>query len=118
MYYRARELALNNNQPFHLAAWTRRGASYVFGVNSGKCSTKFARRYRDGQVGYHLHAEMALLKSFEHGELREIYVTRFLKNGEATMSKPCVHCQRFLKEYGVRKVYYTNWKGRWERMAL
>ena len=120
MYYPpfVREIAMNNEQPFHLAAWTKRGSSFVYGVNSDECSTRFKRKYRDGQIGYHLHAEMALLKKSKEGEVDTIYVIRFTKNGEITMAKPCPYCQKFLKQYGVKKAYYTNWKGEWEVLKL
>jgi len=120
VYYpsRAREIAMNNEQPFHLAAWTKVGSSYVFGTNSDRCSTKFARKYRDGTTGYHLHAEMALLNSQKAGEVDAIHVIRFKKDGSVTMAKPCIHCQKFLRQYGVKKVYYTNWKGHWDFIKL
>ena len=120
MYYpsKAREIAMQNNQPFHLAAWFRRGSSIVFSTNSGRCSTKFKRTYRDGSVGYHLHAEMALLNKVPVGSISEVHVIRFTKNGSITMAKPCEHCQKYLKEYGIKKVHYTNWDGLWSRMRL
>jgi len=48
----------------------------------------------------------------------KISVVRFLKDGTATMAKPCIHCQHFLKHVGVKKVRYTNWFGVWEEMSL
>jgi deoxycytidylate deaminase len=113
-----REVAMNNDQPFHLAAWTKRGSSFVYGVNSGECSARFRRKYRDGQMGYHLHAEMALLKKCKEGDVDIIHVIRFSKDGKVTMAKPCPYCQKFLRQYGVKKVYYTNWEGKWEVLKL
>jgi len=118
VYYKAREMAMGNNQPFHLAAFTKVGGSYRWGVNSNRKSTKFRRKYRDGSYGYHLHAEMDLLRKTRHSEVSVINVIRFKKDGEITMAKPCIHCQKFLKERGVRKVHYTNWDGKWETMRL
>ena len=120
MYYPTivRELAMNNDQQFHLAAWAKRGSSFVIGINSNECSTRFRRKYRDGQVGYHLHAEMALLKKCKEGDVDIIHVIRFSKDGTITMAKPCPYCQKFLRQYGVKKVYYTNWSGEWEILKL
>lgn len=120
MYYlnKAREIALNNSHQYHLAAWTKRGSSVIFGMNSSRASTKFKRIYADGNEGFHLHAEMDLIRKFKPGEISEITVVRFSKNGRLTMSKPCLYCQRFLKRHGVRKVHYTEWDGTWEIMRL
>jgi|TARA_Y100000034_G_scaffold100459_1_gene123791 deoxycytidylate deaminase len=113
-----REAAMNNEQPFHLVAWAKKGSSFRYGVNSSDCSTKFKRKYRDGQTGYHLHAEMALLKKSKEGDIDTIHVIRFKKNGNVTMAKPCLYCQKFLRQYGVKKVYYTNWNGEWDTLKL
>ena len=118
VYYKARDLALSNNHDYHLAAYAKVRSSYRLGVNSNKKSAKFKRRYRDGTFGYHLHAEMDLIRQFPEGSVKEITVVRFMKNGDATMAMPCKHCQRFLKRHGVKKVYYTNWDGGWEVMKL
>ena len=118
MYYKARELALNNNHDFHLVAYGKVGGSYRLGTNSDKKSARFKRKYRDGSYGYHLHAEMDLIRQCPEGSLRVIHVIRFRKNGDITMAKPCVHCQKFLKEHGIIKVHYTNWDGEWEVMKL
>ncbi len=118
MYYKAKEEALGNNHTYHLAAYAKVGSSYKIGVNSSKKSARFKRKYKDGTFGYHLHAEMDLIRKCKESYPRVIHVIRYLKNGTATMAKPCVHCQKFLKEHGIRKVYYTNWQGEWEVMKL
>ena len=120
VYYldKARSVALNNSQQYHVVAWAKKGSSIVFGTNSIRCSTKFERVHPDGTKGFHLHAEMDLMRQFKPGTLKEIAVARFLKNGSPTMSKPCCYCERFLKNFGVRKVYYTDWSGQWKIMRL
>ena len=120
MYYlnKARDIALNNRHTYHLVAWTKVGSSTVFGTNSERCSTKFERTHPDGTKGFHLHAEMDLIRKFKPGTVKEITVTRFSKRGRLTMSKPCEYCQRFLREHGVKKVNYTDWDGKWNIMKL
>jgi deoxycytidylate deaminase len=120
VYYPAfiREIAMTNNQPFHLAAWAKRGDSILYGVNSSRCSTSFKRVYKGGQVGYQVHAEMALLKKCKDSNIDTIYVIRFRKNGGITMAKPCNYCQTFLRKYGIKKVYYTDWMGEWSLLKL
>lgn len=122
MYYphRARELATNNSEQFQLAAWSKKRSGLVFGVNSmNRLSSKFRRVYPDGTTGFHLHAEMDLIRKFRPGSLKRISVIRFSKKtGEPTMSKPCIYCQKFLKQHGVISVRYTNWDGQWEILRL
>ena len=120
MYYlnKAREVALSNKQQYHLAAWAKKGSSIIFGTNSVKCSARFERTHPDGTKGFHLHAEMDLIRKFKPGTLKEISVVRFSKKGFPTMSKPCCYCQAFLKKFGVKKVYYTDWDGDWQVMRF
>jgi len=110
--------ALNNDHIFHLTAWAKVGKSYIYGVNSERCSVRFARRYDDGIMGYHVHAEMDLLRKIEGTGITEISVARFSKKGLPTMAKPCRYCQGFLRESGIKKVHYTNWSGEWELMKF
>ena len=118
MYYKARDLALNNDHTYHLVAYAKVRNSYRIGINSNRKSAKFKRKYNDGTYGYHLHAEMDLIRQCPEGSLRVIHVIRFRKNGAPTMAKPCRFCQRFLREHGIIKVHYTNWEGEWEVMKL
>ncbi len=115
MYYEAREIALNNGNEFHLAAFTNRGK---IGTNRPKLTAKFYKRYKGNSTPYHeLHAEVDLV--LRHGPPPEkIHVVRFLNDGTPTMAKPCIHCQHFLRHAGVKKVRYTNWEGEWEEMKL
>jgi len=113
-----RKEAMNNAHIFHLTAWAKVGKSIVYGVNSYRCSTRFQRLYTDGQKGYHLHAEMDLIRKIKGLNVREISVARFIKSGRPTMAKPCKYCQKFLKEAGIKKVKYTNWDGKWETLKL
>ncbi len=53
---------------------------------------------------------------FKKGEI--VYVVRFLKDGTPTMAKPCRFCQKTLYENGVTRVRYTDWNGKWVKMAL
>ena len=120
MYYleRARKIALNNNQSYHIAAWAKKRGSYVFGVNSRRCSAQFEREHENGYKCYYLHAEMDLIKKIGSGNTSTIYVARFGKDGSTTMAMPCKWCQKALLKNGIRKAYYTNWDGDWEVLRL
>jgi deoxycytidylate deaminase len=85
-----------------------------------------ARQYAGGVFHSSLHAEMnALFKYIKVGERKKrfrrpekrgsgtVYVIRLMnydKNGETIMgcSRPCEHCQKWLKIYNVKKVFYTD----------
>lgn len=118
MYYEARDRALKSGGLFHLAAFTREKKG-IFGVNrQGRNTAKFRKRYKNSSETYHeVHAEVDLILRLREVPER-INVIRFLKDGTATMAKPCIHCQHFLKHKGVKVVRYTNWEGRWEELFL
>ena len=40
-----------------------------------------------------------------------IVVIRLGKNNSFTESKPCMHCTEYLKNLGIKKVYYSNEAG-------
>lgn len=52
------------------------------------------------------HAEARLAKKLDVGSV--VYVARVrCDNGKLAMSKPCPHCERILKNRGVKRVTYT-----------
>jgi deoxycytidylate deaminase len=56
-----------------------------------------------------IHAEMEALRTSGKDCLRgaNIFVYRERKNGSLGMARPCENCMEKLKEFGVRKVFYT-----------
>jgi len=78
-------------------------------TNSKKTHPKFGRRYRNGISNYHLHAEQSACRFAKPGDT--LIVMRFLANGNPSMAKPCIHCQKAIEKAGIRKVTYTNWDG-------
>jgi tRNA(Arg) A34 adenosine deaminase TadA len=61
----------------------------------------------DKHVKISIHAEVACIidSSTQIGDT--IYVYRVDKAGWPAMARPCIDCLRTLKEYGVRKMYYS-----------
>jgi len=114
VYYRAKNLAINNGRPYHVVAILRRKGSVVkIGENTSKTHPRFKRQYEDGSWASHMHAEMNVLRFAQPGD--EIEVMRFSKCGHnMTMAKPCKLCEAELKKAGIEKVRYTNWDGNWE----
>lgn len=118
MYYRARHAALGNGDQFHVAAYTKKKCAPI-GLNSELRNTaRFWKRYPNSDRFYHeIHAEVDLILKMDDVP-HTIHVVRFMKDGRPTMSRPCIHCQNFLRIKGVRRVRYTNWSGVWEYLYL
>lgn len=117
VYNRAKNIALNNGHQFHLAAVLYRKNKVIkIGTNVKKTHPKFVRTYEDGSVQGHLHAEMDVLRYSKPGD--KITVLRFSPRGDLTMAKPCRFCQKFIREYGISEVTYTNWDGKFVKMRL
>lgn len=89
-----------------------------FGLNSERMTAKYKKRYANTCGTRHeIHAEVDLILKLNKVPTK-IKVTRFLSDGTPTMAKPCVHCQNFLRQRGVKAVRYTNWSGEWEELKL
>lgn len=118
MYYKAKELAINNGRTYHLAAILKRNGRVVrIGENTDKTHPRFKRQYSDGTWASHMHAEMNVLRFAKPGD--EIEVIRFKKCSHTwTMAKPCTLCLNKMKDAGIIRVRYTNWEGNWEYMIL
>ena len=108
---RAKEMALNNDHKFHVAAALYRRKSLLrIGVNTDKTHPQFHRTYSNGDDGYTLHAEMDVVRFAKPGD--RVFVLRWDKSGERTMAKPCPHCMRYLYQAGIREVHYSDWDGK------
>jgi len=118
VYYRAKNLAINNGRTYHVAAILRRRGDVIkIGENTDKTHPRFKRQYDDGTWASHMHAEMNVLRFAIPGD--EIEVMRFSACGDhITMAKPCRLCEAEIKKSGIRKVRYTNWNGDWEVMIF
>ena len=116
MYYRAKELAINNGRTYHLAAILRRNGRVVrIGENTHKTHPRFKRQYKDGTWGSHMHAEMNVLRFAQAGDTLE--VMRFHKTGLA-MAKPCHLCMGHIKNSGIKHVRYTTESGTWKEIRI
>jgi len=56
-----------------------------------------------------VHAECAAIRACGNTDLRgaTLYVARIGKDGKPAMSKPCINCQKALRDRGIKKVFYT-----------
>jgi hypothetical protein len=109
LYYKARQMALANRQPFHVVAILLRGKSVIrIAVNGPKTSPRNRRKYDDGKESFHHHAETAALIWAKPGD--QLIVLRYRKSGDLVCARPCVHCEERLKKAPV-EVFYSDWDG-------
>lgn len=103
-----------------LAAVAIIGKTSWFGNNNRKSHPRMVKKFSNGQENSCCHAEVSALLKVPRRcrHMVELYVVRFLRNGKVTMAKPCVMCQRYLKQHKIKHIYYTNWDGGWDRMRL
>jgi len=118
VYYRAKSLALGNGRAYHIVAILKRSGRVVkIGENTDKTHPRFKRQYEDGTWASHMHAEMNVLRFARPGDTIE--VMRFKKcDNTPSMAKPCKWCMTAIKEAGIKKIKYTNWRGEWEILHL
>lgn len=62
-----------------------------------------------------IHAELCALKKIRYLDIDfsqvEVYTYRELKDKSLAMSRPCESCIAFIKQLGIRKIYYTTSDG-------
>jgi deoxycytidylate deaminase len=58
---------------------------------------------------YCCHAEIDALKAARPGDVLEII--RWTKSGENKISKPCPGCLKYIREKGIRRIYYQDRNG-------
>lgn len=111
----AQEMAMNNFEPFHLAALLYRNNKLVrIGINGARHRPEFMRFYSNKRnKAYSCHAEMDAILMAKPGDRLE--VMRWLANGSLANARPCVHCRRRIKRLGLI-VNFTNKNGEWERL--
>ena len=87
----------------HAAIVVRGGAIVATGVNHDE-----------------LHAEVVALKKLWPSERRgtKVYSLRLRRSDTLGMAKPCAECEAFMRENGVKLVFYTDREGKWAKMKL
>lgn len=64
-----------------------------------------------------LHAEISCLTKIRYLDIDfskvSIFIYREHKNGQKALAKPCPACTKFIKDMGIKDVYYTI-EGGWE----
>lgn len=65
---------------------------------------------------YTMHAEFDSLKRLRGHDTSNIimFVARLTRTDKVSLAKPCDECQKVIRKYGIKKVYYTNHSGELE----
>ena len=95
----------------HVAALYHKKRLISVGVNKTK-THPLSFKLSGLQHKKYLHAEVDCLIGVD-GNLSKhtLYVVRADRNGELAQSKPCEHCQTYIKELGVGRVVHTIPRG-------
>ena len=57
----------------------------------------------------YLHAEVAALaKIGDWSKPYRIFVTRYTKDGQPALAKPCAICQSIIKQTSIKRIEYTS----------
>lgn len=105
---------------FNVIAEAVIGKTIIIGRNSKRNNQQFKRNYKNGQ-SYTAHAETDLIMRCiaKTGKIpKKIKVIRLLADGSLNIAKPCIYCEKFLKNAGVKTVQYSNEKGELVTMKL
>jgi len=65
---------------------------------------------------YTIHAECDALLRAASGNI--LIVVRLSKKGKLVCSKPCDKCMKYIKDYGIKKVYYINWDSNIQELTV
>lgn len=123
----ARNASLNSNfRQHHLGAVAiYRGNVLAIGYNSKKTSP-IQKKYNKARIKFDveasyatnsLHAEIACLTKIKYLDIDfskvYLFIYREHKNGQKALAKPCPACTKYIKDMGIKDVYYTTESG-WE----
>ena len=118
----ARATALANNPEkkrgaFHLVALLKRGKSWIaIKANVKKTHPKSVHNKPSGHVCRSLHAEENVLLASRPGDT--LFVLRYHVDGSLGMAKPCPDCQQRIRDKGIKRVWYTDEEGNFQRMYV
>ena len=89
----------------------KNGNPITFGWNKYNKRHTLCEKY--GNQYNAIHAELDAIIGTDRNTLigSTIYVYREDRNGQLGMCRPCNMCMSVLKQYGVKKVYYTHSEG-------
>ena len=96
----------------HAASLRYKNQIVSYGVNKRK-THPLQKRFADKVERIYLHAEIDAIVSFiqKFGsdllKETELIVVRVTKDGQPALSKPCLGCQKAIRAFNIKNVYYT-----------
>lgn len=106
-------------RPYKIGACLMRGSRVISGgfnqIKTHPITRRFENHYITG-----LHAEMHACVGVNEKNLKgaDIYVIRARRDNTIGLAKPCSICQCFLRELGIRRVYFSNNDGSFSNIKL
>lgn len=108
------EAAKSNYIFKHGAISFNRGKPVGKGFNNTEIHGGLARNY--GYFGGR-HAEVQALQNVQKADT--LLIVRIRRGDKKlSMSRPCDKCLKYLRDKGVKKVWFSNWSGEIEKMRL
>ena len=96
------------------ACIVHKGEIISYGFNQRKTHPVQAKFNKDtNRFKIHLHAEIdAILKASRYSPNLDlskcsIYIVRILRNNKIALAKPCIGCQKAIKHYSIKEVFYS-----------
>jgi deoxycytidylate deaminase len=102
----AKKMAKKSNHPQHKIGGCVVSKSKIVSVGFNKYKT----HAKSNHPFQHVHCELDCILGIEENLLKDctIYLYRETKNGTVAISKPCIWCDRLLKNVGIKSVCYTD----------
>jgi deoxycytidylate deaminase len=83
------------------------------GFNTNKTHARMIREH--GYMGG-THAECDALMRASKGDV--LIVVRLHKSGKLSCSKPCKRCLKMAKEFGIKRIFFTDWDSSIQEIKL
>lgn len=109
LFQRSKEESKKSTMEQKVGAVIVVGKSILTGYNQVKTHPEFANP--DVHVKTSLHAELACLVGSKRGvafDKARVFVYRETADGSPALARPCEQCMKFIKELGVKEIYYTT----------
>lgn len=116
----ARDLIHNADKHRHVSFILYKSNIISIGYSQSHKTDPLANKY--GYRFNSIHSELQAIKRFPFPPSKltrcTIVNVRVMANGNFGMSKPCINCQKLLKDFGLRTVYYTNRQGNLTKWSI
>lgn len=107
LFYFAQKEALKSDFPNYKIGCIvmHKGKIVAKGFNKNKSHPKL------NKYGYWntTHSECASILKANKGDT--LVIVRVRKDGNFSCCKPCIRCLKFAKDFGINKIFYSDWAG-------